>query len=86
MERALIYLAVDDNSNVIYLSSKQMQGSCFDSTFINDKNDLENELEWGKSEIPKDVGCYQAIIEYEFSAVDNFPFKVISCTPLIYLN
>jgi hypothetical protein len=86
MGRALIYFAIDDNANVIYLSSKQMYGSHFDSTFINDRCDLENELLWEKIEIPKNVGCYQTVIEYEFSAVENILFKVISCTPLIILT
>ncbi len=86
MGRALIYFAVDENENVIYLSSKQMCGTYFDSTFINDTCDLANELGWEESEVPQDVGCYQAVIEYEFSSAESFPFKVISCTPLIYLN
>lgn len=86
MGRAVIYLAVDDNGNIIYLSSRQMYGTYFDSTFIDDKCDLVNELSWEEIEIPQAAGCYQTVIEYEFSAAEKFPFKVISCTPLIYLN
>lgn len=86
MGRVVIYLAVDDNENIIYLSNRQMHGTYFDSTFINDKCDLVNELDWEEIEMPQVAGCYQAVIEYEFSAVEKFPFKVISCTPLIYLN
>lgn len=86
MGRALIYLAVDDNETIIYLSSRQMCGVNFDSTLINDKCDLVNELDWEETEMPQVAGCYQAVVQYEFSADEKFPFKVISCTPLIYLT
>lgn len=84
--RILIYFAVTRYDDRIYMTEQEKEKS--QSRFVDivdDIYDLKNELDWSEldeTHQPKEVGCYQAVIEYRQTAEDDYSLVVISCTPV----
>ena len=93
--RILLFFAVDRHNKILYLYDKPYnhpakffpnQSSLED--MLNDMDDLEHELDWSKLDEeykPDTVGMYQAIIEYEQTAEDDYTLYVTHCTPVSIL-
>lgn len=83
--RMLIYFAVTQYNEYIYLSEQklpQRKNQCRFVDLINDTYDLKNELNWATLNPkykPNAVGIYEAVIEYTQTAEDDYSLNVIGC-------
>ena len=87
--RIIIYFAVTRYDDRIYMTEQEKEKS--QNRFVDmvdDIGDLKNELDWSEldeAHQPKEVGCYQAVIEYRQTAEDDYSLVVISCTPVCFI-
>lgn len=84
--RIIIYFAVTRYNERIYMTEQkgEKDQNCF-ADIVDDLMDLQNELDWSElDEVhqPKEVGCYQAVVEYRQTAEDDYTLVVILCTPV----
>ena len=84
--KIIIYFAVTRYDERIYM--KEQESEKAQSRFVDIADDLmnlKNELDWSeldKAYQPKEVGCYQAVVEYRQTAEDDYALVVILCTPV----
>lgn len=84
--KIIIYFAVTRYDERIYMTEQESEKA--QSRFVDivdDLMDIQNELDWSElDEVhqPKEVGCYQAVVEYRQTAEDDYALVVISCTPV----
>lgn len=84
--RLIIYFATTRYDKRIYMTEQEREKS--QSRFVDvvdDTMDLKNELDWSELDEdyqPKEVGCYQAVVECRQTAEADYTLVVISCTPV----
>lgn len=88
--RYLIYFAVNDTGNCLFMAEyKKFDNNPKNIThfpeIVNDANRLETELSWEKIPVPKDIGCYQAVVELIQGVGRDHTLHVRSCTPVCLL-
>lgn len=79
--RIIIYFAVTRYDDRIYMTEQEKEKS--QNRFVDmvdDIGDLKNELDWSEldeAHRPKEVGCYQAVIEYRQTIIHLLLFRVL---------
>lgn len=88
--RYCIYFAVNDTGNCLFMTEykgfdKNPEDIIHFPEIVNDKNRLETELIWNKTPVPKDIGCYQAVVTLIQGTGKDYTLHVLSCTPVCFL-